>query len=82
LNPKLNGKLDKSGGTLSGSLFIPNNAPIIQTQNSTSNYTTAIKWYKGGVSQNTYDPQIGQHNTGGGGTGSITILPYSTNIEP
>ena len=75
-------KLALSGGTLSGSLFIPNNAPIIQNQNSTSNYTPVIKWYKGGVSQNTYDPQIGHHSTGGTGTGSIAILPYSTATTP
>jgi hypothetical protein len=75
-------KLSLSGGTLSGNLFIPSNVGIIQNQASTSNYTTAIKWYKGGVSQNTYDPQIGQYNTGGTGTGAITILPYPTNIEP
>jgi hypothetical protein len=77
-----NNYLPLAGGTLSGNLFIPNNVRIIQNQASTSNYTTAIKWYKGGVSQNIYDPQIGQHNTGGTGTGAITILPYSTNIDP
>lgn len=58
------------------------NATITQNQNSTSNYTTFIKWLKGGTSQGTYNPSIGQHNTGGDGTGSICILPYPTNTAP
>lgn len=58
------------------------NATITQNQNSTSNYTTFIKWLKGGTSQGTYNPSIGQHNTGGDGTGSICILPYPTETSP
>ena len=58
------------------------NAAITQNQNSTSNYTTFVKWLKGGTSQGTYNPSIGQHNTGGDGTGSICILPYPTNTSP
>lgn len=58
------------------------NATITQNQNSTSNYTTVIKWLKGGTSQGTYNPSIGQHNTGGDGTGSICILPYPTSTSP
>lgn len=58
------------------------NATITQNQNSTSNYTTVVKWLKGGTSQGTYNPSIGQHNTGGDGTGSICILPYPTNTAP
>lgn len=58
------------------------NATITQNQNSTSNYTTVVKWLKGGTSQGTYNPSIGQHNTGGDGTGSICILPYPTNTDP
>jgi hypothetical protein len=65
-----------------GDIRINNNKSLIQNQGDTSNYTEAIKWYKGGKSQNTYDPQIGQHNTGNGGTGSICILPYATATEP
>lgn len=57
-------------------------ATITQNQNSTSNYTTVIKWLKGGTSQGTYNPSIGQHNTGGDGTGSICILPYPTETSP
>lgn len=57
-------------------------AKITQHQASTSNSTTAIQWYKGGTSQNTYNPQISQHNTGGDGSGTITILPYATATEP
>lgn len=37
---------------------------------------------KGGTSQGTYNPSIGQHNTGGDGTGSICILPYPTSTDP
>lgn len=59
-----------------------NNKSLIQNQLDTSNYTTAVKWYKGGKSQNTYDPQIGQHNIGNNGTGSICILPYATATAP
>lgn len=55
---------------------------LIQHQRDSSNYTRVIEWYKGGKSQNTYNPQIGQHNTGNDGTGSICILPYATATEP
>lgn len=65
-----------------GNIRINNNKSLIQTQGNTSNYTEAVKWYKGGKSQNTYNPQIGQHNTGNDGTGSICILPYATATVP
>jgi hypothetical protein len=65
-----------------GNIRINNNKSLIQNQGNTSNYTEAVKWYKGGKSQNTYDPQIGQHNTGGDGNGSICILPYATAADP
>lgn len=65
-----------------GNVRINNNKSLIQRQGDTSNYTETVKWYKGGKSQNTYDPQIGQHNTGNDGTGSICILPYATATEP
>lgn len=65
-----------------GNIRINNNKTLIQNQSDTSNYTEAIKWYKSGKSQNTYDPQIGQHNTGNDGTGSICILPYATATAP
>ncbi len=68
--------------TFSTSVRFANNASIIQNQNDTSNYTTILKWYKNGASRNTYDPSIGQHNTGGDGNGSICILPYPTKISP
>ena len=55
---------------------------LIQHQRDASNYTTAIEWFKNGKSQNTYNPQIGQHNTGGDGSGSICILPYATATDP
>lgn len=65
-----------------GNIRINNHKSLIQNQGDTSNYTEAVKWYKGGKSQNTYDPQIGQHNTGNDGTGSICILPYATATAP
>lgn len=65
-----------------GNIRINNNKSLIQNQDDTSNYTAAVEWYKGGKSQNTYNPQIGQHNTGNGGTGSICILPYATATAP
>ena len=68
--------------TFSTSVRFANNASIIQNQNDTSNYTTILKWYKNGASRNTYDPSIGQHNTGGDGNGSICILPYPTKTRP
>ena len=68
--------------TFAASPILNASIPIIQKQRDSSNYTTAIKWYKGGASQGTYDPQIGQHNTGGDGKGSICILPYPTETSP
>lgn len=68
--------------TFAASPILNASIPIIQKQGDSSNYTTAIKWYKGGASQGTYDPQIGQHNTGGDGNGSICILPYPTETSP
>lgn len=68
--------------TFSTSVRFANNASIIQNQNDTSNYTIILKWYKNGASRNTYDPSIGQHNTGGDGNGSICILPYPTKTRP
>lgn len=68
--------------TFSTGPILANNATITQNQNSTSNYTTVVKWLKGGTSQGTYNPSIGQHNTGGDGNGSICILPYPTETSP
>lgn len=65
-----------------GNIRINNNKSLIQTQSDTSNYTEIVQWYKGGKSQNTYNPQIGQHNIGNDGTGSICILPYATATAP
>ena len=68
--------------TFSTSVRFVSNASIIQNQDDTSNYTIILKWYKNGASRNTYDPSIGQHNTGGDGNGSICILPYPTATSP
>lgn len=65
-----------------GNIRINNNKSLIQTQDDTSNYTEIVQWYKGGKSQNTYNPQIGQHNIGWDGNGTICILPYATATEP
>ena len=65
---------------------IPNSKSLIQDQASTSNYTCIIEWRKGGgagQSGFTYNPHIGQHNTGGAdGSGSVCVLPYATSTEP
>ena len=68
--------------TFSTSVRFISDASIIQNQRDISNYTTILKWYKNGASRNTYDPSIGQHNTGGDGNGSICILPYPTATNP
>ena len=68
--------------TFAASFFLDKSASLIQNQKDSSNYTTAIRWYKGGTSQGTYNPSIGQHNTGGDGNGSICILPYPTETSP
>lgn len=68
--------------TFSTGPILANNAIITQNQSSTSNYTTVVRWLKEGTSQGTYNPSIGQHNTGGDGTGSICILPYPTSTVP
>lgn len=68
--------------TFSTGPILANNATITQNQNSTSNYTTVVRWLKGGTSQGIHNPSIGQHNTGGDGTGSICILPYPTSTGP
>ena len=73
----------KTGDTMTGDLRLNSSGQsVIQELESTSNYGAALKWYKGGVSQTTFDPQVGHHNTGGDGTGSITILPYGTTTNP
>lgn len=75
--------LEVQGEIWAGSnIILQSDHALIQHQRDTSNYTTAIKWFKNGKSQNTYNPQIGQHNTGGDGSGSICILPYATATEP
>ena len=76
--------LPLAGGTMNSgaTIKLSGTSYLIQNQNSSSNYTTILKWYKGGESQATYDPSIGQHNTGGDGTGSIVILPYATDTSP
>ena len=68
--------------TFSTGPILADNAIITQNQSSISNYTTVVRWLKGGTSQGTYNPSIGQHNIGGDGTGSICILPYPTSTDP
>ena len=76
------GALSLSGGTMNGHLYLQNNTSVIQNQNTTSNYTTVAIWHKGGVASSSYMPQIGCHNTGDDGNGSIVILPYATEKSP
>ena len=54
---------------------------IVQTQNSTSNYTELVNWWSGGTNPGNYGPSIGQHNVGDT-DGSIIILPYHTTSNP
>jgi hypothetical protein len=68
--------LKLAGGTMSGNITFPSGKGIIQNQNSTSNYTTAITWLQGGVSEGKYNPSIGHHNTGDT-DGAIVLLPHS-----
>ncbi len=65
----------------SGNLKIGSTQSFVQTQNSGSNFTEAIKWWKGGTNPGNYGPSIGQHNTGDT-DGSICILPYNTSTSP
>lgn len=76
------GAVNKSGDNLDGRFYLSNVTAFTQNQNDTSNYTIIAQWYKGGISQAKYNPEIGQHNIGGDGSGSITILPYATDTEP
>lgn len=85
---------DLYGNVINGNVKLSQHNCISQTQIDTSNYTWAIDWKTnhgngwyyndsdGSSKKYIYDPQIGQHNSGGDGTGSITILPYATNEEP
>lgn len=85
--------LPLAGGTMTGNIAFPYSKGILQNQNNTSNYTKALIWKKDGKGwyytdtdgtskKYTYDPHIGQHNTGGDGYGSVVILPYATNTDP
>ena len=82
VSEQLTSYLPLSGGTMSGNIIFPSGSvSLIQKQNSSSNYTAMCKWLQGGVSEATYDPQIGHHNTGET-NGAIVLLPYSTAAEP
>lgn len=74
--------LKLAGGTMTGDVFFPSSKGVVQNQQSTSDYTSAIRWKKVADSYKTHLPSIGCHNTGGDGTGSITILPYETDSDP
>ena len=82
-----------TGGThhADGGVQLPHNKSLIQIQQLTSNYTTAIKWLQNGVSEKTYDPHIGHYNTAEIDTGiaennpdlgAIILVPYSTDNSP
>lgn len=83
---QLGSYLPLSGGTLSGTLrantgiIIPNSTTIVQEQNTTSNYTRAIRFKPG----TDYGGEIGSHSTGGSvdNTGAIIIVPYKTTANP
>lgn len=73
----------KAGDTMTGRLTMTGEGIIVTTA-TTSNYRTGVEFYKGTAADTTYsyDAQIGWHNTGGDGTGSICILPYATSTQP
>ena len=72
------GALPTAGGKMTGNITLANTAAILQEQNTSSNYTRVIQWRPGGNA----GAQIGCHNTGGDGTGSISIVPYATSADP
>lgn len=73
----------KAGDTMTGRLTMTGGGIIVTTV-TTSNYRVGVEFYKGTTQDATYsyDAQIGWHNTGGDGTGSICILPYATSTQP
>lgn len=73
----------KAGDTMTGRLTMTGEGIIVTTA-TTSNYRAGVEFYKGTAADTTYsyDAQIGWHNTGGDGTGSICILPYATSTQP
>ena len=72
-----------TGDTMTGRLTMTGEGIIVTTA-TTSNYRAGVEFYKGTAADTTYsyDAQIGWHNTGGDGTGSICILPYATSTQP
>lgn len=72
------GALPTAGGKMTGNITLADTAAILQEQNTSSNYTRVIQWRPGGNA----GAQIGCHNTGGDGTGSISIVPYATSADP
>lgn len=73
--------LPLTGGTMSGDITIPYGTSLIQTQREDSNYTVAVKWYHGGLSEAKYDPHIAHHNVGDT-DGATVIVPYPTETDP
>lgn len=73
-------KVSKSGDTMTDNLRFSNGKVQIQFA-PTSNSKIGIEWMNGtdGWENCKYQPGISQHNTGGDGTGSMTLCPYPTN---
>ena len=81
--PLAGGTMDAGKNITLPSVSSGKNGRIIQHQRDESNYTQFVEWYKNGQSQAEYNPQIGQHNTGGTAqTGAIVLLPYATENQP
>lgn len=77
--------LPLAGGTMSGSIFFPNSAPITYTTNSSSNWIYILRLFTGSsASETSYQASIGWHNTGGSGSGNgaLTLVPYAQNVAP
>ena len=84
INSKLGAYLPLSGGTMTGSIYIPGqSATIIHTTKSSSNWVYISELFTGSSkSETNYQAGIGWHNTGGNGNGALTLVPYAQNSEP
>lgn len=78
-----NNYLAKSGGTMNGSIYIPNSATITYTTSSSHNWIYISKLFTGSSASSTkYQAGIGWYNFGGDGNGALTLVPYAQNDDP
>jgi hypothetical protein len=77
----LSGYLPLTGGTMSGNIVFPvaEEAFMVQTLESTSNYGAPIRWMVGNETR----AMIGYHNTGGDGSaGAMILTPTNPGSSP